>query len=496
MMDERPPRLAWAMWKRFLLGAAVVVALSASATATAGFLQIDEVVQVFREEANILNVPEVTRADAGEPQTLLVLGSDRRFVDIRQKNPARSDTIILVRLDPDKDATTVLSIPRDLKVDMRRGNGTIVTDKINAAYALGGPRLTTRVVRDLLGIDINHVINVNFGGFRRAVDRIGCVYVDIDRRYFNDNSGFGPDYATIDIKPGYQKLCGQDALDFVRYRHEDTDLVRAARQQEFLRQAKDQVGAGELFGDREALVRIFARYTDADKTLRSTKQVLRLIKLAIFSRGNPIREVHFRSALGETYVEATPEQIRRTVREFLSATASKGARGKLRPTSAEKKVARRRKRKPEVVAGLIEARREGEDQAIYAATRKLGFPAYYPTLRTQYATYYPQPRTYDLYDADGKKHRAYRIVSKAGIVGEYYGVQGTNWKDPPILADPSEKRRMRGRTYELFYDGSRLRVVAFRTEHAVYWVSNTLLRTISNKQMLAIARSLRRLGDG
>ena len=65
---------------------------------------------------------------------------------------------------------------------------------------------------------------------------------------------------------------------------------------------------------------------------------------------------------------------------------------------------------------------------------------------------------------------------------------------PPILDDPSERRRMGGRTYELFYDGHRLRIVAWRTPRAVYWVSNTLMRTLTNRQMLAIARSLKRAG--
>ncbi len=83
------------------------------------------------------------------------------------------------------------------------------TRKINEAYHLGGPKLVIETVRELLGIDINHVINVNFGGFRRAIDRLGCVYIDVDRRYFNDNTGPGPNYATIDLKPGYQKLCGR-----------------------------------------------------------------------------------------------------------------------------------------------------------------------------------------------------------------------------------------------------------------------------------------------
>jgi hypothetical protein len=83
------------------------------------------------------------------------------------------------------------------------------------------------------------------------------------------------------------------------------------------------------------------------------------------------------------------------------------------------------------------------------------------------------------------------MVVKRGLVGEYYGIQGTTWKDPPILADKSETRKIGKRTFELHYDGDRLRLVAFRTKKAVYWVSNTLLQTLSERQMLAIARSTR-----
>ena len=73
----------------------------------------------------------------GKPQTILVLGSDRRFVDIKQDNPARSDTMMLVRLDPSKEATAVMNIPRDLKVPIQVPGGGIDTTKINAAYAYG-----------------------------------------------------------------------------------------------------------------------------------------------------------------------------------------------------------------------------------------------------------------------------------------------------------------------------------------------------------------------
>jgi LCP family protein required for cell wall assembly len=491
-LDNVPPRLAWGMWKRFLLGAAVVVVLGATATATAALLQVKDVVDIY--SANSRPIPGIAEAlddvAPGKPQTILVLGSDRRYADIKPKNPVRSDTIILVRLDPDREATAVLNIPRDLKVDITLPNGKVVTDKINGAYARGGPKLTVKTVKALLGIPINHVVNVHFGGFRRAVNRLGCVYVDVDRRYFNDNSppvGSPVPYAAIDIQPGYQKLCGQDSLDYVRYRHFDTDFVRAARQQDFLRQAKEQIGVGRLFSDRKTLLRIFATYTQAD--LRSNSAILRLLKLVALSAGNPVRTVRFRGEAGDTYVTATQEQILRTVDEFLNVEASTG------PRAGARRKRRAKQRRGELAPGLRRDRVAGEDQAISAAP-KIPFPVYFPTVSLTGARYYKVPRTYDVYDRARHRYRAYRIVAEAPGIGEYYGIQGMSWTAPPILDNPSESRRMAGRTYDLYFDGSRLRIVALRTKRAVYWVSNTLLNSLTNAQMLGIARSLTHLRKG
>src|SRR3954466_11438518 len=147
----------------------------AAAVSTAVLRQVKEVTDIIINHGHRIRGIEnvLDRVPAGRPQTILVLGSDRRFIDIKQKNPVRSDTIMLVRLDPSKGATAVMSIPRDLKVEIP-GHGTA---KINEAYSLGGPPLTVRTVRRLLGVrvSINHVVNVNFGGFRHAVDRLGCV---------------------------------------------------------------------------------------------------------------------------------------------------------------------------------------------------------------------------------------------------------------------------------------------------------------------------------
>src|SRR6201746_1652047 len=77
--------------------------------------------------------------------------------------------------------------PRDLKV-LIPGYGI---NKINAAYSLGGADLTAKTIKSLFGEDfkINHIINVNFGGFREVVDELGCVYADVDRRYYHSNLG-------------------------------------------------------------------------------------------------------------------------------------------------------------------------------------------------------------------------------------------------------------------------------------------------------------------
>ena len=225
--DEPRERSVW--WK-FAAGGLLMVLLTAAATATAGLLAIKDVADRIPKLAQ--DVP-VEPTKPGKPQTLLLLGSDRRYVDRNSKNAARSDTIMLIRLDPGQEATTLLSIPRDLKTDIP-GYGY---DKINSAYSLGGPKLTLRTVKELLGIKVNHIINVNFSGFRKAVDLLGCVYTDVDRRYYHSNAGLpaSVQYAEINIRPGYQKLCGKKALDYVRFRHADSDLVRAARQQDFLR---------------------------------------------------------------------------------------------------------------------------------------------------------------------------------------------------------------------------------------------------------------------
>ena len=136
----------------------------------------------------------------------------------------------------------------------------------------------------------------------------------------------------------------------------------------------------------------------------------------------------------------------------------------------------------------------GEDQGLQAVQAGAGgsLPVLYPTLLRNSSQFSQPPRVYKLMGPDGKRYGAYRMVmNRTNANGEYYGLQGTTWKDPPILDDAHDEVPVGKRVFELHYDGDRVRLVAWRTKHGVYWISNTLLQTLSKRQMLAIARSTR-----
>jgi polyisoprenyl-teichoic acid--peptidoglycan teichoic acid transferase len=494
----------WSLLTRFAIGAVVIFMLSAATVASAVLLEVQQAATILKEESVPLAVQvrsQLKHVAPGKPQTILVIGDDRRKIDVQQHNPTRSDTMILVRLDPKRGATAMMSLPRDLLVNIP-GHGR---DKLNAAFSIGEDALTLQTIRSLLGIPIHHYVRVTFWGFREAVDRLGCVYVDVDRKYFNDNHppfGGGGPYAAIDVPAGYQKLCGQRALDFVRYRHLDSDLVRAARQQSFLAQAKDQIGVSGVFADRDKLLHIFARSVRTD--IRSSRSILSLLKLVAESSSKPVAEIPF-PALdaedGSGNLEIGPDALHATVQRFLAAKGPqraakpKGSTTSHRATGAKSRGSRAARVASLNAPGLLIDRIAGDDEAARLQVQLPSLPVYAPALLASGGRYRTDnARAYTITDRAGDRHRAYRIVAFEGTIGQYYGVEGTTWMAPPILDDPSERRRMGGRTYELFYDGHRLRMVAWRTPRAVYWVSNTLMRSLTNRQMLAIARSLKRAG--
>ncbi len=114
---------------------------------------------------------------------------------------------------------------------------------------------------------------------------MGCVYMTVDKRYYHVNEPEGEQYSAINLKPGYQKLCGLEALEFVAARHESTSLIRDARDQRFLLEAKAQYGSS-LVGKREKFEDIFGKYVE--NTLKDEGEVLQLLYLLIESAGKPV----------------------------------------------------------------------------------------------------------------------------------------------------------------------------------------------------------------
>jgi len=479
-------------WKRIVAGAMLIVVASAAGSAALAFNELDKIVAALGSGPTLDLGEELALAGSDEPQTIMLLGSDERAESVRNANPGaygepRSDTVILVRLDPEKGAIALMSLPRDLKVEIP-GHGT---DRLNAAYEIGGPKLTLETVKQFTGLRINHVVNVDFGGFIKIVDRLGCVYTDVDRSYVSS----GIEFAYINLDAGYQRLCGEDALSFVRFRHTDNDLVRGARQQEFLRQAKQQFTIAELFSDRNRLLKIFGEYTQSD--IDGRKETLSLIKLLIDSASLPIREVHFEGTLGESFVTASDDQVKKLAQEFLGVQDTAGPRGgdaATTETGSDGGGTDEKKKDGDNGPTLEDSTIDGQSQAQQVEAEGMDLPIFYPTQKVPRASFTEAPSAYSVPIENQKEDaRAYRIVVSTGVLGEYYGLQGLGWKDPPILRNPTDTRTIDGTDYELHYDGDRLRLVSWENRQAVYWVSNTLLQSLSEEEMLAIASSAKEL---
>ncbi len=532
--DSEPPPKRKRFWWRFVLGGVIIVAVSAAATATGVLVYLDSVAKALNHNHRFGNKVErfLSQVEAGEPENILILGSDKRAGVEFEEEKGRSDTTMLLRLDPEKQAIAVLSIPRDLKVEIPDYG----TDKFNAAYSVGGPKLTLQVVKELTGLKINHVVNVDFLGFVQAVYAIGCVFTDVDRRYYHSNEGLPPSeqYAEINVQPGYQLLCGKKALEYVRYRHTDTDIVRSARQQDFVSSARQRISVGDLVkdvfigGGEKDLIDIFTKYTTSDIDNKET--MLEVLKLFLSVRNVPIEEIHFPAELGPSYVEASPEAIHEAVEQFLGIEASEGPRGTLEGTGEEeaerveksgkkakktkkksKQGKKKQKKKPLVEVAkpgsdeLVPARESGEAEAKVAARRVHGhFPIFYPT-RLPAGAYYvesnPYEKVVDPYvyrikesiDKDSPRYEAYRMVLVANLSdgAHYFGVQGIhNWADPPILDNPSETKTINGREFDIYVDGDRVNLVAWQRGENSYWIANDLLKTLTNDQIIGMARSV------
>ncbi len=484
------------MAKRVLLAGLAIVLLTGGATYAIARNEVSKIVEALDQNRRVKVATKVLApAKKGQPETLLLIGNDERPPP--KNNPAgavlpHSNEMLLVRIDPSKPTISMLSIPRELQVSFTAPNGQLITNRINSAYTYGyeygggtsgGVKLMVETLQRVLGIKvINHVFVTNFKKFKRAVDEMGCVYMTVDKRYYHVNEPGGEQYFEINLQPGYQRLCGPQALEFVANRHESTSLIRDSRDQRFLLEVKAEYGA-TLFENREKFERILGKAMETD--LHGEEQVLQLLELLVESAGKPVRQVPFHVTLLPTLDTASPEQINEAVRSFLNGTGPISA-GKVsravkasRPRPHTHHSAPRLSLTPTTGEALIKAR---------AASPQLPFPLEYPRVRDAYGGAEPDMlRLYDIHDRQGHTHPTYVIVIDRGGLGEYYDVQGSAWTDPPMLNSPSQTVQIGSRTYDLYYAGEEIRTIAWHEAGAAYWIQNTLTNSVQPREMLAMA---------
>jgi LCP family protein required for cell wall assembly len=582
---------------KFFLWLVIVVLIAAGALAGGAWLYINQSVAAVQAHSAPVKAAqeELVEANADQPTVALVIGYDKRLGP-ESSIGSRSDTIMLLRADPQKDVVSMMSFPRDLLVTIPGCEGQApFTGRINEAYTYCGPRGTLRTVKELTHIPINYIVTVNFIGFRDIVDKLGGVNIDVDHRYFNDNSN-GENYATIDLHSGYQHLSGKQALDYVRFRHTDSDLYRVVRQQNFVTAMKQQVSTNWSLAKIPSIINTITKNVEVGVGGGKTLDVGTLYGYANLVYGlksGHFQQVQIQNISGYNELEASQQSIDDAVNKFLSpdveapekaASAALGEKpkGNTGPRPAQVSIevlngngvagaadqaavalgergypvtnggnadnfkyfqtkvvydpavagapAAAKQMADLFGDGKIEVAQPGQKlktmlQVIIGQTfhgeltpspsdqtpehqapsvtadsfaagelrsvkSKAGFQLYTPTVReasSSLSTLEPV-REYKIGD-----HNAVRLIYQTAG-SEYWGIQEMAWDEPPILDGATVNRRIKGRDYGLYFDGSKLHMVAFKENGNSYYVINTLLNRISNETMLAIAKGLKPLG--
>ncbi|MGK7871975.1 MAG: LCP family protein [Xenococcaceae cyanobacterium] len=254
--------------------AGALLAFSLSATPLRQTALTPEEEAVFSQEETIsyksLRLPELTR-----PVNVLVLGTkvltsevddppqtDEGYHALVNSFKGLSDTMLLLRFDPDKEKFTVLSIPRDTQTYVK-GHGVT---KINVANYFGGPALSAEAISNLLeGVSVDRYVRVNIQGIEQLIDALGgvTVYVPKDMKYTDHSQ-----HLYIDLKEGEQHLDGEKAVQFLRFRYDKLgDIGRVQRQQMLMRAVVEQALKPQVLLRVPEILSIIQSYIDTNLTV-------------------------------------------------------------------------------------------------------------------------------------------------------------------------------------------------------------------------------------
>ncbi|ORU01129.1 Cell envelope-associated transcriptional attenuator LytR-CpsA-Psr, subfamily M [Anaerovibrio sp. JC8] len=246
--SKRRQKKKSSFWPMFLLLCAFIIA------AVAGALFASSV--LFDKPAK----PEKQHLmTAKDKVVVMIMGVDEREGDV-----GRSDTLMVATLDPKKKKAALLSIPRDTRVKIN-GHGF---DKINAAYAYGGYELTMDTVEDLIGVHMEHYILINIKSFKKIIDAIGGVDINVEKRMYYEDVWDDDGGLLIDLQPGLQHMDGDTAITYVRYRDEEGDIGRIRRQQKFMQAVMDQITSPAIITRIPSIIKEVVNSVQTDLSMK------------------------------------------------------------------------------------------------------------------------------------------------------------------------------------------------------------------------------------
>jgi LCP family protein required for cell wall assembly len=275
---EVPPKRKRRRALRILLIITGVFALLVGAVAVGGALYLRSVDHSVKRVDAFQQVPEAARparaAEAKGAMNYLILGSDSR--DPLNTTGSRSDTIILMHVNKDRTGAQLVSIPRDTWTHIPKspdGKNGDTTAKINSAYAWGGVPLTVQTIEAFTGVRIDHVVMIDFAGFKEIVDALGGVSIDVEESFTATHS-LSPS-GTRHFDKGPQLMDGATALDYARERYafKDGDFARIRHQQQVIKAILNKAASGGLLTNPSKL-NDFLQATATAATVDSTLSIL------------------------------------------------------------------------------------------------------------------------------------------------------------------------------------------------------------------------------
>ena len=206
---------------------------------------------------------------AKDKATIMIMGVDERDDDV-----GRSDTLMIASIDPKTNQASLLSVPRDTRVKIK-GHGF---DKVNAAYAYGKEKLSQDTVENLLGVSVDHYVIINTKSFKKIIDAIGGIDIDVPKRMHYEDPWDDDGGLIIDFHPGMQHMDGAKAVTYVRYRDEEGDLGRIRRQQDFVRAFMEKLVSPAIIPKLPTIIKEVMGSIETDLSFRQLLEFVGTLK--------------------------------------------------------------------------------------------------------------------------------------------------------------------------------------------------------------------------